>query len=604
MERSGQTFGKYEVLRPLASGGMGEVLLARQVGLPGFDRLIVLKKVLPHLAQDPDFIQRFLDETRVASALAHGNIVQVSEVGEFDGQYSMAMAFVDGLDLKELLAALRAHDQRMPEHLALYVLVEVAKALAYAHERKGPDGTPLGIVHRDVSPANLLLSNDGQVKLTDFGVAKAAARLTLSLPGTLHGKVYYMSPEQVTGLDVDARSDIFSLGVVAYEILCGQRPFEGDSEVAVIDAVRRCVPRPLREIAPWVSPSLEALVERALERDPDRRYPTMHEFEQALTTYMLEAHTIVSARAMADFVAQVQKDRPSSTPGSQTPPRSLDDLAAALLQGAGDASPNNRTRTVLGPSEPVTPVPVRRGWIAPWLVAAASLASVVVVLIASGMQEEHGGLADGSAAPILVATDVVVSPARAADPDATTEDAAPEAAAAPAVRPAPPVEEVVEPVPPARTFAKLRSTPRGAEVWQGDRQLGATPLDVPLPKTGSLRVELRLDGYETKTLALGPESAAVQNVTLARLAVGHVHFRFFPADAQVLVDGRPQKTSGNLVTLELPDGPHVLRLMSQAGDQGKEVHFAVRALETTELGTVELGPRPEGGHEPAREEGK
>jgi len=326
----GRHIGQYKIAEELGRGGMGTVYRARQVSL---NRDVALKILPSHLALDPTGVERFRREAMAVAQLAHPNIVQVYEVGEFDGQYYMAMEFVDGLDLKELLAALRAHDQRMPEHLALYVLVEVAKALAYAHERKGPDGTPLGIVHRDVSPANLLLSNDGQVKLTDFGVAKAAARLTLSLPGTLHGKVYYMSPEQVTGLDVDARSDIFSLGVVAYEILCGQRPFEGDSEVAVIDAVRRCVPRPLREIAPWVSPSLEALVERALERDPDRRYPTMHEFEQALTTYMLEAHTIVSARAMADFVAQVQKDRPSSTPGSARRPTS-----------AAKAAPNSRSR--------------------------------------------------------------------------------------------------------------------------------------------------------------------------------------------------------------------------------------------------------------------
>ena len=604
MERSGQTFGRYEILRPLASGGMGEVLLARQVGLPGFDRLIVLKKVLPHLAQDPDFIQRFLDETHVASALAHGNIVQVYEVGVVDGQYYMAMEFVDGLDLKEMLAALRAHDQRMPEHLALYVLVEVAKALAYAHERRGPDGTPLGIVHRDVSPANLLLSNDGQVKLTDFGVAKAAARLTLSLPGTLHGKVYYMSPEQVTGLDVDERSDIFSLGVVAYEILCGQRPFEGDSEVAVIDAVRRCAPRPLRDVEPWVSPSLEALVTRALERDPDRRYATMHEFQQDLTTYMLEAHTIVSARAMADFVAQVQKDRPPSTPSSPTPPRSLDELAAALLQDGREAPLNNRTRTVLGPSEPVIPAPVRRGWIAPWIVLAAALASGVVGLIAGGMQDERIGASDDPVPAILGAADATASPALPGDPDASIDAGQPDAVSASELRPPPPAEETVEPAPPARTLAKLRSTPRGAEVWQGDRQLGVTPLDVPMPKNGGLRIELRMDGYEPKTLSLGPESSTTQSVALARLAVGHVHFRFFPADAQVQIDGRPQKTSGNLVNLELPDGRHTLVLQSQAGDQKKEFHFAVRALETTELGTVELGPRLEGGRETPHEEGK
>ncbi|HOI12175.1 MAG TPA: serine/threonine-protein kinase, partial [Myxococcota bacterium] len=302
LDQAGQRFGRYDVVRPLGAGGMGEILLARQAGLPGVERRVVIKKILPHLARETDFIERFVDETRVAASLTHGNIVQVYEVGQVDGEYFMAMEYVDGMDLKEMMAVLRQEDRRIPEPLALYVLVEVAKALAYAHERRGPDGASMGIVHRDVSPANLLLSRDGQVKLADFGVAKAAARLSLSLPGTLHGKVYYMSPEQVSGGDVDARSDIFSLGVVAYEMLSGQRPFEGPSDVAVIDRVRRCDPVPLSQVAPWIAPSLDALVMRALQARPEDRYPTMEAFGQALTSYLLEAHTIVSARTLADFL--------------------------------------------------------------------------------------------------------------------------------------------------------------------------------------------------------------------------------------------------------------------------------------------------------------
>lgn len=620
MEGARQSFGRYEIVRPFGAGGMGEILLARQPGLPGVERLVILKKILPHLAQEPGFLERFLDETRVAASLTHGNIVQVYEVGETGGEYFMAMEFVDGMDLKEAFHRLRMTGRRMPEDLALYVLVEIAKALSYAHEKRGADGRPLGIVHRDVSPANLLLSLDGQVKLTDFGVAKAAMRLSLTLPGTLHGKVYYMSPEQVTGGECDPRSDVFSLGIVAYEMLAGRRPFEGTTEVAVLDLVRRCEPPLLDQVAPWVPGSLASIVEKALAREPANRYATMEAFRQALSTYMLEAHTMVSARALSEFLTELRAiapERPSMaaapTPARPDPPRSLDDLAAALLgrpnggslvpvqPGNGDSPPH--TRTLATPSS--TPEETtgrrskreraRRVW--PWAALAIGVLGLATGLWGWTLMQGSSPL--GTPAP-QVAAEPAPPPSGASGPRQEAPGTTPEPSPAPAPvpvpatpaatsvqRPAPSAAPaVVEPSGPRRVL--LKSDPSGARVVSGGRELGLTPLDVTIPASGSLRLELSAEGHDAKSITLTPSAAAAVQVTLPP-APGRVKFRFFPADAVVRIDGTPIQTTGNLVDRELASGAHVLTLTSRTGDRSRDTPFDVAPGRVRALGTLELG---------------
>lgn len=584
----GTTFGKYEIIRPLASGGMGEVLLARQLGAPGFERLVVVKKVLSHLSHDPEFVQRFLDEMRLAAMLNHGNIVQVYEAGECGGEYYMAMEYVDGLNLKEVLATLRAKAQRMPEQLALYILGEVAKALDYAHTKTNEQGLSLGIVHRDVSPANLLLSWDGQVKLTDFGVAKAAARLAESLPGTLHGKVYYMSPEQVCGLEVDARSDIFSLGTVAYELLAGERPFDGETDVAVIEAVRRCTPPSLAQVAPWVPASLRAIVARAMARERSDRYSTMHEFHQAISAYMLEAHTIVSARTLADFLSQLRE-----TP-QQSETRSLDKVAQELLPSS-HPSERQLSQTRTASIEPIAkPVPSQRhSWVKALVAVILLIVGGLVVLITSQTPEDASTFTEITPAivepmPIRGPEPLVLSPPVI---EVGRESESQNVRRSPAAV----VEERRQAEPTPRRGVRIKTIPEGAEVWAGEKLLGSTPLDVPLPKAGSLQVELRADGYEPRTLSIMPDSPPPRTITLKRIAMGKVKFRFFPADAHVTIDNRPYRLENNLVSLDLPEGTHVLYIRTLDGKYEKVVNFTVRALETTELGTIEVITGQQGG---------
>ncbi len=644
MEDSRQQFGRYELVRALGAGGMGEILLARQPGLPGVDRLVVLKKILPHLAREAGFLERFLDETRVAACLSHGNIVQVFEVGEVDGEYFMAMEYVEGMDLKEAFHRLRVEQRRMPEGLALYVLVEIAKALSHAHEKRGPDGIPLGIVHRDVSPANLLLSMDGQVKLTDFGVAKAALRLSLTIPGTLHGKVYYMSPEQVVGDDCDPRADVFSLGVVAYEMLAGRRPFEGTSEMAVLDLVRRCEPPALSEVAPWVPGSLASIVGRAMVRDPAGRYPTMEAFRQALSTYMFEAHTMVSARTLAEFltglaaVDPVRSNGPvTPTPGRPGTPRSLDEVAASLLgkpldtlDGSPTPAGSDRsahTRTLASHSVAASNVAqrprfarARRVW--PWLAMGLGIAGLAGFVMAWSMVNEPRR--DGGSEPIVATQPgppaqvqtapgtglaAAVAPAPAGQDPKTTADPASSVDTQPAVQPTA-AEGPASTTPPASRTAgfsrtgttaapmtaepagprkiNLKSDPPGALVTSGDHELGKTPLEITVPAGGSLRLELAAEGRVSKPLTLTSGSPTSVHVSLSAIP-GRVKFRFFPADAEVLIDDRRIETSGNLVDMELPAGAHVLTLKSNGGERSRSTPFDVAPGRDRALGTVELG---------------
>ena len=331
------TLGRYRLEQKLASGGMGEVFLARMQGSAGFEKKVVIKRILPHLAQAPEFVERFLDEGRLVVQLSHGNIVQVLDMGNVDDHYYLAMEYVDGLDLRALLQSLRQADAAMPVPVAVHVAAEVAKGLGYAHSRTGDDGRNLGIIHRDVSPSNVMVSREGEVKLLDFGIAKAAGRMTHSVSGSLHGKFLYMSPEQASGRSLDQRSDLFSLGTVFYEMLTGRRPFEGESELRTLDLIRSGAHEPPRARRPEIPPEIEAIVERCLAVDVSRRYTTADELHRDLLGWLVEARAVVSHATVAELVATHLRPR-SVTP----PPMDLDAAINQLfagLDGAGQKSP-------------------------------------------------------------------------------------------------------------------------------------------------------------------------------------------------------------------------------------------------------------------------
>jgi serine/threonine protein kinase len=302
MATGGFMLGRYQVLRHLASGGMAEVLLARSRGIEGFERHVVVKRIHAKHATDEQVVKMFLDEARLAASLHHANIVQVHDIGQEQGEYFFAMEYVHGEDLRRLLAEVNRRQEMIPLEHVLTIVMSAAAALHYAHEHRGPDRKPLGLVHRDVSPANILVSYDGSVKVADFGIAKAAIRSTETHTGTLKGKISYMAPEQCLGKSVDRRSDVFALGIVLYEIAVVRRLFKASSEYLTMSAiVGGIIPKP-SEYRADLPAELEAIMMKALAVAPEERFQSGDEMRQALESFAISANLRGSSTALADYM--------------------------------------------------------------------------------------------------------------------------------------------------------------------------------------------------------------------------------------------------------------------------------------------------------------
>ena len=349
--------GRYDLLRRLAAGGMGEVYLAQSEGAANFTKQVAIKRILPHLARDEGFVRKFIDEAHLMVQLHHGNIVPVLELADDEGELYLVMEYLPGRDLKAVLRRLRADERQMPVDLAVWLVGEVLAGLDYAHRKRGADGESLGVVHRDVSPSNVCLGAGGEVKLVDFGIARARGGLHQSISGTLQGKFVYMSPEQADGQAVDARSDVFSAGLVLYELLTDQRPFEGDTETETLRRVRECKVDPPSSKRDAVPEALDAIVMKALAVDPDDRYTTAGEMRRALSHHLAVTGSEADAGALARFLAEVFPE--GVVPRHEAAPRSFDD--ALLMQLGGSESGSAGTRTASAPAgrAPTGPLSVR-----------------------------------------------------------------------------------------------------------------------------------------------------------------------------------------------------------------------------------------------------
>ena len=253
---------------------MAELFLSRTIGPEGFEKLVVLKKILPSHAENPKFVRLFLDEAKLAATLDHPHIAHVYDMGKVDGHYFFTMEYVHGQDVRTTMRRTARLDRKVPIDHAVQITRNIAAALHYAHERTRPDGTLLDIVHRDVSPSNVLVSYDGAVKLVDFGVAKATTSTVKTRTGTLKGKISYMSPEQAKGAPVDRRSDIFSLGIMLWEMVTMQRLYKADNDLATIQMIINSKAQPPSQLRPECTPELERIILRALAINPEDRYQT------------------------------------------------------------------------------------------------------------------------------------------------------------------------------------------------------------------------------------------------------------------------------------------------------------------------------------------
>ena len=281
--------GRYEILASLGKGGMAEVFLGRATGEGGFERLVAVKRILPELAETPDFVEMFTDEARISAGLSHGNIGQVHEFGRSDDSYFIAMEYVQGVHLRKIYRVFGKQKKIPPPGLAAHVMANVCAALEHAHTRTDEHGAPRNIVHRDVSPSNVLVTFEGEIKLIDFGIARARERVHETSASSLKGKFAYMSPEQAFGKDLDHRSDIFGAGILLFELLTRCNPFEGDNDLSTLERVRKAKVIPPRKVVGDVPAELEAICLRALQRDPGDRFDSAGQMQAELEAFHFKA---------------------------------------------------------------------------------------------------------------------------------------------------------------------------------------------------------------------------------------------------------------------------------------------------------------------------
>jgi serine/threonine protein kinase len=321
---------RYRVVEKLESGGMAEVFRAESEGLQGFRKQVAIKRVLPHLSSKKKFIQMFLDEARLSAQLSHSNCVQVFDIGVGDNAYFIVMEFVDGANLKSVVESLRKRHIEFPLECAVFIALEICKGLSYAHELTDSSGEPLHIVHRDISPPNVLLTKFGEIKIVDFGLAKANSQLEKSEPGIIKGKFSYLSPEAAMGQDVDARTDVFAVGIMLWELLAGQRLFLGDTDFQTVKKVQAAVVPDVMGLNKKVPADLAKIIAKSLARDPQQRYTTARELGIELSKFLFRFGTPVSTFDVAKLVINVMKEKQKT----RAPQASIIDqlIAEALLE--------------------------------------------------------------------------------------------------------------------------------------------------------------------------------------------------------------------------------------------------------------------------------
>ena len=314
MGASAKKIGKYVLYELLAKGGMAEVYRGKMVGASGFEKKVAIKRVLPDFSASDEFQKMFLSEAKVMSTLDHANIVQVIDFFREKDELFLVMDLIFGRNLRQILKRTQELSVKIPIPIALYIMIKTAEALDYAHRKVDEEtGHSLGIIHRDVSPQNVMLSFDGEVKIVDFGIAKLASSAEKTQTGVLKGKFGYMSPEQVEGLTLDYRSDIFSFGVVLYEALAGQKLFQADTEVQVIKLIQTFRPPHIAALRPEVSEELEKVLHKVLDKDRVRRYQSALEVADRLHNILMKDYGGCNALKCADFLKQMFKEEYGAT---------------------------------------------------------------------------------------------------------------------------------------------------------------------------------------------------------------------------------------------------------------------------------------------------
>lgn len=297
-------FGKYLLIDKLATGGMAEIYKAKVVGVEGFEKIMAVKRILPHCSADQEFVNMLVDEAKLSVMLSHTNIVQVYDLGKVGDDYFISMEFINGVNLREILSRLNESKEKFSEELVVYIISEVCKGLDYAHSKKDEESKSLNIVHRDISPQNVLISFEGEVKIVDFGIAKAAMNISHTMAGVLKGKISYMSPEQALGKPIDRKTDIFSTGLMLYELLTGEKLFRGDTQFEVLKKIRttRLTEKNFPE---EISDSVKKILAKGLSYSVKERYDTAGDMQIDLTRYLYTTYADFTPRKLANLMKKL-----------------------------------------------------------------------------------------------------------------------------------------------------------------------------------------------------------------------------------------------------------------------------------------------------------
>lgn len=499
--------GKYRLLRQLAVGGMGEVYLARQEGPAGFSKAAVVKRILPHLAKEQSFVEMFLNEARVAALLSHPNVVQIFELGEVDGTWFIAMEFIHGQTLRAAKRALKEQGRVFPPHLLAHIAAQALQGLQYAHTLVGPEGEPLNVVHRDLSPDNIMVGFNGQVKVLDFGIAKAASASSTTRSGAVKGKFAYMPPEQLLGEQLDGRADLYAMGVVLYELLTKQKPFTAATDPALVNKILNTLPQSIADAAPGVPSALTAIVDRALSKDRTQRFASAAEMAEALEAFVATGPPVTTSTLVAFWgeLFKDAKDRPSGlTPTHErevpliedgvdvvftnaTPNQTSTMARPPPAAGSGPSAPSAAATPAPAPSAPTGSTPTVStasggGHATPWVGIAVGVVLGVVAIVAAVAFMQRPPAPTVVSAPTGSTTPTSV-PGPTGPTAAPVDSGAPEHADAAVAPPPVPVPPTPEPAPIVDAgerealpgLVQARVNPY-AEIYLGAKRLGVTPM--------------------------------------------------------------------------------------------------------------------------------
>jgi serine/threonine-protein kinase len=557
----GERFGKHLLVGELATGGMAEIFLAVREGVEGVLKVVALKRVLPHLSKSSEYTQMFINEARLAARLDHPNIVRTYEFDEIAGRYFTVMEYLPGEDLGKVLNRIAASQRQMPIELAISIISQVCRGLHFAHELTDARGRPLGLVHRDVSPSNIIVTFAGEVKLIDFGVAKINVTAGRTIAGTIKGKIAYMSPEQSQSHCVDRRSDVFSTGVVLWELLTGRPLFARETEVQALYAVMsEPIPR-VRKLRPEVPSELDAIVMRALSRRPEDRYQTAEDMQLALDHALA---TLPSTAARHADTPSVRRD---------TGPRALSRVMEQLF----GATRTNAKRSIAQTRSLIKNISLV-------MKLRTDVRTELMEYLAQppGPGHDHAPAVETATprwvhrvlglAGVAIALGIGCGIIYLLSPHADIEQ--------PAKRP------------PAYATLTIASTPPGAAIFIAGEPTGMTaPATLTSVAPGEVTVRLELAGYQPAetTVTVAPGGSLSKQVELAAAqAHGRLVLANLPAGSVVVVDGDPHP-AGEVIPV-VP-GHHEVRIMADGRTVAHAVIESTAGDQVWELRRHRLIPR-------------